>query len=808
LRLADEVLSSSENDADVVLARASTLFEWERYHEALPEFIRAEALGSTDFNLYLRAGWTCLRSANAAAGEPWMRKAIAAEPTEWTAHFGLATSLRGQGRIDEAVAAYEAALALSPGNRNCLAQLSDCMLARKQPALAEAYSRTAIAAGESVPIAWSNLGVALIAQDRFEEAAAAFEHAARIEEETGGASDGYLNQAICLRDAGRVHEALALYERRLPTLPAVGVNTHYAQALLTAGRFLEGWHHYEFRWMQPPLLALRPSFRKPVWGRQDLRGKTILLRTEQGIGDVIQFIRYAPHVKMLGATVILQLRPGVGELAKGFPGVDRIPGPDEPYPDFDYYIHLMSLPRVFGTELASIPATVPYLRTDPSRCARWKARLGDDVGFKVGLVWAGDANHVRDRYRSITLEMLAPLAAVDDIAFYSLQKGAAAKQTLAAPAGMQVIDLADDLDDFADTAAVIDNLDLVICVDTSVAHLAGALGKPVWLLLAEPSEWRWMTDREDSPWYPTMRMFRQHRQGDWGAVIERVTHALTEHVKRNRHSDPVASSVIPSGNEGATPIPGKCEVPPALRGLSAVAETPMGIVQYFPEQPEIGDSIRWYGEYLRLQTAVLSQLMKAGDRVVEAGAGIGAHVLALAPSIGGTGHWYAYEPRPLLQQVLRQNLAANGVTNVTVMRRSLGLPVLDRGVGVPRAPPDTDQPAASETIDELRLARLDWIKVGENHDALAVLAGASESLWRLRPSLFIAADVTAGVRDIGAHVRDYGYQCWSVTTPLFNPSNFNGRDTDIFCGRTALAVLAIPEEDAFEVAFDGCEPLS
>ena len=189
---------------------------------------------------------------------------------------------------------------------------------------------------------------------------------------------------------GDAEGAVEFYAARLPERPSASGHAHYAYALLTAGRFAEGWSQYEFRWLQQPLLARRPSFRKPVWDGQDLRGKTILLRTEQGIGDVIQFIRYAPHVKALGATVLLQVRPGVGELARGFPGVDRILDPADAYPEFDFYIHLMSLPRVFGTELASIPSDVPYLALDPTRQARWAERFKGVADFKVGLVWAGD----------------------------------------------------------------------------------------------------------------------------------------------------------------------------------------------------------------------------------------------------------------------------------------------------------------------------------------------------------------------------------------------------------------------------------
>ncbi len=555
-----------------------------------------------------------------ASGEAWMRKAIAANADEWTAHFGLATSLRNQGRMDEAVSAFEKALQLSPGNLHCLAQLSDCMLSQKAPAVAETYARKGVATNEGVPVAWTNLGVALVAQDRFEEATAAFEQAERLAQELGEGSDEHLNLAMCLRDTGRLRESLDIYERKLPTHPSAALHTQYAHSLLTSGNLLEGWYQYEFRWLQPPLLALRPSFRKPLWSGQDLRGRTILLRTEQGIGDVIQFIRYAPHVKALGATVLLQARPGVGELARSFPGVDRILDASEPYPEFDFYFHLMSLPRVFGTEIASVPAAVPYLQATPSRRTRWAERLNGAGLFKVGIVWAGDAGHLRDRYRSVPLNALAPLADIDNVQFYSLQKGAAAAEAANPPAGMRLIDLGPDLEDFADTAAVIEQLDLTICVDTSVAHLAGALGKPVWLLLPTPAEWRWMTEREDSPWYPTMRLFRQQRQGDWAGVMASVHDALEFEIRskaaRSASLVAQASSAGPTMGQALLPIDARSR---SWRGLSAATETAMGIVQYFSEQPMVGDSIGWYGEYLRPQTDLLMRLIKPDSTVMEVG---------------------------------------------------------------------------------------------------------------------------------------------------------------------------------------------
>jgi tetratricopeptide (TPR) repeat protein len=809
LALVDELLASAPNDAVLVLARASTLFEWGRYYEALPWFRRAEALGAGEFQLFLCAGWTCIWSVSSAAGEPWMRKAANADDREWTGHFGLATSLRGQGKIEEAIAAFERSLEVAPGNLHCMAQLSDCMLSLNRTDAAEEYARQAIAADGAFPTAWTNLGVALVAQDRFDEATAAFEHAEQLAEAAGKDSDPYLNLANCLRETGRLQEALALYERKLSAFSPVSVYTHYAHTLLSAGRLREGFDQYEFRWLHQPLLSLRPSFRKPVWTGQDLRGKTILLRTEQGIGDVIQFIRYVPYVKSLGATVLMQVRPGVGELARCFPGVDRILKADETYPAFDFYAHLVSLARVFGTDVDHVPKAIPYLDVEPVRRSRWANRLGSEsTALRVALAWAGDANHRHDRHRSISLRTLAPLASVEGVQFYSLQVGSAAAQSVKPPTDMRLIDLGPELDDFADTAAAIGHMDLVISVDTSVAHLAGALGKPTWTLIATPGDWRWMVGRDDTPWYPTMRLFRQSRAGDWGDVIERVTDALAALVQRRRSTatrDFTANMMTPPSGV-VPPIENK---PYQVKRHTAPAETAMGVVQYFPEQPFVGRSIELYGEYLRAQTDLLSRLIKPGAIVLEVGAGIGAHVLSLASAVGHAGHFFLYESRPKYQRVLRQNLAANGIGNVTIMKRALRghmAPVendaADNGSGNGSGVSIT--PAPTETIDELRLDALHWLKIGESSDTREVLEGAADSLWRLRPSVFVSVSHGNGTSNSASRLRDFGYQCWKMQVPYFDPGNFNRLDTDVFGGRNAIAFLAIPEEVDVDIVLDRC----
>jgi hypothetical protein len=254
----------------------------------------------------------------------------------------------------------------------------------------------------------------------------------------------------------------------------------------------------------------------------------VLLHAEQGFGDTIQFCRYAPLVAERGATVMVECQPPLVALLKSLAGVKQVVPRGDPLPDFDVHCPLLGLPLRFGTTVETIPARVPYLHADERRVARWREKIGQGVGVRVGIAWAGAAGNANDQRRSLTLSSFAPLAQIEGVRWYSLQKGDAAKQTEHPPQGMHLFDFTSDLNDFADTAALVANLDLLVCVDTAVAHLGGALGKPVWTLLPFCPDWRWMLGREDSPWYPTMRLSRQPARGDWLSVLQRVTRGLQE----------------------------------------------------------------------------------------------------------------------------------------------------------------------------------------------------------------------------------------------------------------------------------------
>jgi hypothetical protein len=337
-----------------------------------------------------------------------------------------------------------------------------------------------------------------------------------------GRADACVNLGNVLLEQGRPLAAHLLFERALalaPDFPSAHWND--GLALLVTGDLANGFR--QWRWNVPA----SKRFAAREWRGEPLGGATILIFAEQGFGDVIQFVRYLPLVTARGGRVVLEAPAELHRLLAGLDGVDRVIALGDPLPDFAWQCPLLNLPIAFGTELATIPASVPYLRADPGAVADWRRRLARP-GLTVGLVWAGRPEHKRDRHRSLPLAQLVPLASVEGVSYVALQKGPALAEAERLADRLPIEILSPLLEDFAATAAAIMALDLVISVDTSVAHLAGALGKPVWLLLPCAPDWRWLEARSDSPWYPTARLFRQTSSRRWESVVAEVAQALRE----------------------------------------------------------------------------------------------------------------------------------------------------------------------------------------------------------------------------------------------------------------------------------------
>jgi len=479
----------------------------------------------------LRRGAEFQRAAEHDKAEDCFREALVLEPENTGALHLLADALgvRGyalqeRGEFDAAVDCYLEALALVPAQAQIQNNLGNAYrsLGRTDEAIA-AY-RDAIAADAGLAEAHLNLGTTLhLAGDA--QAAAHYRSALQFRP---GLVQAALNLGHLLEGDGDVQGAGECYRRAIAARPDFAqAHFNYALQLLLAGDYARGWEEYEWRLRLPELQAHWPFAGRPRWDGADLQGKVILLYAEQGFGDALQFARYVPLVAKRGGRVIVSCRTQLKKLFEQATWDCSVVDAGQPPPAFDLCCSLLSLARIFGTTQTTIPAEVPYLQAEGGKAARWEARLAAAGGvLKVGLVWATEARTPIALSKSLNLDMLGPLAVVPDVIFYSLQKGPAASEAVRAPNGMRLVDVAAELGDFSDTAALISRLDLIVTIDTAVAHLAGALDKPVWTLTHWPPDWRWLLGRDDSPWYPSMRLFRRGRTDAWSDVVSRVGEAL------------------------------------------------------------------------------------------------------------------------------------------------------------------------------------------------------------------------------------------------------------------------------------------
>jgi hypothetical protein len=338
--------------------------------------------------------------------------------------------------------------------------------------------------------------------------------------------DALLGLGNALRQVGRTEAALNYFAAAVRVNPSQALaHWELGTTQLALGQFVPGWTEFEWRWKLADFTTPAPCFEQPPWDGEDLGGQRILLHCEQGYGDLIQFSRYATLVANRGGKVILGCPESLRSLMETVPGVTEIVTTRRDLPPFDTHAPVMSLPAIFGTTLETIPATIPYIR--PGSPSPQKSKWVEDLpGLQVGVVWAGASTHRNDANRSLALELLEPLLRLPNIHWHSLQVGGGADQLARPEFSGKIVDLGNQFNHFDDTAAAIAELDLVLAVDTAVAHLAGAMGKTVWLLLPFEAEWRWMIAREDSPWYPTMRLFRQSSPGNWKELLERVAREL------------------------------------------------------------------------------------------------------------------------------------------------------------------------------------------------------------------------------------------------------------------------------------------
>jgi tetratricopeptide (TPR) repeat protein len=501
--------------------RGNALKALGRLDEALADYDRALTARPDDAQALFNRGVTLHELKRFALALESYDGVLAARPDHAEALSNRGDALHELGRPQDALESYDRALAVRPDYAEALSNRGNLLktLRRFDDAL-ESYD-AALRLRPDDPAVLSNRAVTLQALDRLDEALASCDRALALDPDR---VEALINRASVLQELQRFDEALAAYDRAAASAPDnAEVQTNRAFLLLLTGDMARGWPAYEWRRRLPSWVER--GFTEPEWSGEDIAGNRLLLHAEQGFGDTIQFARYAAQAARRGADVVIEVQPSLAPLLGGLFGVEVVAAGRDPLPAFDLHCPLLSLPRLFATTPATIPGGVPYIAAPADRIAAWAPRLPAG-GLRVGLAWSGHPNNVRDHERSIPFARLAPLVGVPSTSFVSLQKDIRAADADDFRRCGGVIDLGDELRDFADTAAVISGLDLVITVDTAVAHLAGAMGKPVWVLLPRIPDFRWLLDRPTSPWYPSARLFRKGQLDDWDAVIAAVATEL------------------------------------------------------------------------------------------------------------------------------------------------------------------------------------------------------------------------------------------------------------------------------------------
>ncbi|BAE50940.1 tetratricopeptide repeat protein [Paramagnetospirillum magneticum] len=455
------------------------------------------------------------RFSDAAAN---FRKVAAARPDDPVPHYNLGLALRGLGRLDEAAAVLERCRDMDPSVPAPWNVLGD--IRRAQGRLDEAVTclERAIQLDPGHSMAYNNLGVALQAQDRTEEAISVLERGLALQPDD---PELHYSLGCSLQEATRTADATASYRRAIALRPDYGAaHWNLSHSLLRGGDFSEGWAEYDWRWQTVQTADRHPQ---PLWTGDPADGRTILLWEEQGLGDTLQFIRFAPQLAAAGWKVVAVVQKPLKLLLSNLAGVEVL-ARGEALPPFDVHCPLMGLPGRLGSTPETIPSR-PYLAAEPGKVAAWRERLVSQ-GLRVGVVWRGNPDNKRNPYRSMPSPLLAGLLNRPDVQLVNLQKDAQRDELDAMGAGARLFDATSDLTDFSDTAALVASLDLVVTVCTSVCHLAGGLGVPTWVLLDARADWRWFEGRLDSPWYPSARLFRQPSPGDWASVMAQVSEAL------------------------------------------------------------------------------------------------------------------------------------------------------------------------------------------------------------------------------------------------------------------------------------------
>jgi tetratricopeptide (TPR) repeat protein len=502
-----------------------------RMHEAVEQFNLALEQDPMRADIYLNLANAYMDFGETEGAFLSIQNALAIEPSNAKAYNNLGSAYYGQEDYAEAIAAYRQALQLEPGSLEVYFNLALVLFKNNEYDEALRVNDQAMEINNEWPPLLVNRANTLFKLDRLEEAISGYQAALRILPDYKPA---FISMAGAYRRMGELKQAVSWFDRVICSEPD-NANAHFGKslALLKSGEFTAGWRHYEWRFEVTDKHFIKlPNLRCIEWHGEQITGASLTVLGEQGLGDIIHFSRYIPELKKRCGSITFCCAPSLKRLLRDLPGVDYFQDRDQPWTlKTDYHVHLLSLPNILNTTLETIPSQVPYVSADPAAVESWKSRLNPQT-MNIGIVWGGNPEQVENVDRSCPLKTLLPLTKIAGTTFYSLQMGESKDQLLELPISKNsIVDYTEELKDFSDTAALVKALDLVITIDTSVAHLAGALNHPVWTMLWFAHCWRYLQKREDSPWYPSMRLFRQSRIHDWSSVVDQVSDALIKMVK-------------------------------------------------------------------------------------------------------------------------------------------------------------------------------------------------------------------------------------------------------------------------------------
>ncbi|NQU60140.1 MAG: glycosyltransferase family protein [Rhodospirillales bacterium] len=510
----------TENETALVeaLTKAVTLHGEGRVAEAEAAYQAVLDIDPDQPDALNRLGFMAFEQGNSEKAVYLISRSIAVNPENPAYHVNMGIIQKKLQRLPEALECFQNAMALRPEDPSNPCHVAETLRLQEKYPEAEVFYRQAIEIKPDFFSAIHNLGVVLEEQGRTEEAEASYR---RVLEGGGEAAPVLYNLGNVLKDQHRADEAIAAYKRAVELQPDFAeARVHMAFARFLKGDYAAGWDDYEWRWKIPAFTSPPRAFDQPAWDGTPLEGRKILLHAEQGFGDTLQFARYARVVSGMGGKVILECQPALKRLMETLSETEEVVANGDALPAFDCHAPLLSVPGLMGATLETIPADVPYLAAEKELADKWAGRFSSFKGIKIGIAWQGTAEKRGTQSRACPLSQFQPLFDNPDIELFSLQKEIPSEDR---PLPDGVADLSPELNDFADTAAIMSSLDLIISIDTAIAHLAGALGLPTGLLLSTGGDWRWLMERLDSPWYPTIKIFRQPREGDWGGIFDQIS---------------------------------------------------------------------------------------------------------------------------------------------------------------------------------------------------------------------------------------------------------------------------------------------